>query len=118
MKKKSRKQSLKRRHEFRYHNVEAKNKFGKAINIKHPAYIFLSKGNLYIYVTLTHSNRIANCLVVKLRKNPNPKDKKTAYYVAEVKQDTMDRFGKRHDDWKIDLSDDNDIRSLLSKIKR
>lgn len=112
MKRKSRKASLKRKHEFRYHNVESKNKRGRRVNIKHPAYIFLEKGNLYIYVIITHSNIVENYLVVRLRRNPNFKDKTLSYYVADVKEDTKDRFGKRHDDWEIDPLDDKDIRKL------
>ena len=115
MKKRSRHAQLKRAHEFRYHNVDAKNKFGKRINIKHPAYVFLKKGNVYIYVTITHSSKVEDHVVIKLRKNPNPLDKKDAYYVVDVKQDTKDRFGRRHDDWRIDPEDDLDIQKLFKK---
>lgn len=118
MKKKSRKQSLKRRHEFRYYNRMSINKRGRMIRYRHPAYVFLEKGNLYIFVTITHSNSVENHLVVKLEKNPNPEDKKDAYYVAEVKQDTKDRFRKRLSNWKISESDDKAIRLFFEKEKR
>ena len=113
MKKKSRHAQLKRAHEFRYHNVDARNKFGKRINIKHPAYVFLKKGNIFIYVTITHSSKVEDYVVIKLRKNPNPLDKKDAYYVAIVKEDIVDNFKKRERDWRMDPLDDADIRKLI-----
>ncbi len=114
MKKKSRHAQLKRAHEFRYHSVLTKNRNGKSLKISHPSYVFLKKGNVYIYVTITHSSKVEDYVVIKLRKNPNPKDKKDAYYVVDVKQDTKDRFGRRHDDWKIDIQDDIDIRKKFN----
>ena len=90
----------------------ARNKKGKQLKINHPSYIFLQKGNEFIYVTITHSNHVPNRTVIKFRKNPNPDDSKDAYFVVEIKQDTMDRFGKRHDDWSIDPLDDEKIRKL------
>ena len=115
MKKKSRQQSLKRRHEFRYYNRMSINKRGKMIRYRHPAYVFLEKGNLYIFVTITHSETIPNQLVVKLRKNPNPLDGKDAFYVADIREDTKDRFRKRLSNWRIDNSDDLDIQKLYKK---
>lgn len=115
MKKRSRHAPLKRAHEFRYHNVDAKNKFGKRINIKHPAYVFLKKGNIFIYVTITHSSKVEDYVVIKLRKNPNPLDKKDAYYVAVVKEDIVDNFKKRERDWRMDPLDDADIQNLYKK---
>lgn len=115
MKKRNRHAPLKRLHEFRYHNVDARNKFGKRINIKHPAYVFLRKGNVYIYVTITHSSKVKDYVVIKLRKNPNPLDKKDAYYVAIVKEDIVSNFKKRERDWRIDPLDDADIQTLYKK---
>ena len=76
MKKKSKRAYLKRKKEFRYHNVEKINRVGKKIKIMHPAYVFLKKGNLFIYVSITHSNSIKGQIVIQLRKNPNPKNNK------------------------------------------
>ena len=112
MKKKSRHATLKRKHEFRYHPVLALNKRGKLIKFDHPAYVFLQKGNVYVYAGITHSKKVPNKTVVKFRKNPNPKDRRDAYFVAEAKEDTTDRFGRKHDDWIIDPLDDEDIRNL------
>lgn len=118
MKKRNRHAHLKRAHEFRYHSVLTKNRKGKSLKISHPSYVFLEKGNVYIYVTITHSSKVEDHVVIKLRKNPNPLDKKDAYYVVDVKQDTKDRFGRRHDDWRIDPEDDLDIQKLFKNKKR
>lgn len=118
MKSKSKNMPLKRKHEFRFHNVETTNRYGRPLNIKHPAYVFLRKGNVYIYVTITHSKSVRDHIVIKLRKNPNPTDNNDAYYVAEIKKDTIDRFGAKHTDWNIDPLDDEAIRKLFEKEKR
>lgn len=115
MKKKSKKQKLKRKSKFRFHVVKTKEKKNKG---GHPAYVFLQKGNIFIYVSITHSSEIDNELVIKLRQNPNPGDPRNAYHVLEIRKDTKDTFGSRHKNWKIDESDDEDIRELYNqKIK-
>ena len=115
MKKKSKKQALRKKKEFRYHNVNIMNLDGKTISIKHPTYVFLEKGNLYFYVVITHSNHVKDYLVIELRENSNPNDSKKSYWVAEVKEDTKDRFKKKEKDWKINQDDDNDIRNFYKK---
>ena len=76
----------------------------------HPAYVFLQKGNLYIYVTITHSSNITGVMLIKLRKNPNPKDKTDSFRTKKISEDTKDRFGRRHDSWVMDETDDKEIR--------
>lgn len=112
MKSKSKKAMLKRKNEFRFHKIFNIN--GKKL-ARHPAYIFLEKGNIYIYVSITHSKEIDNVVLIKLRKNPNPNDKKDAYYVAEIQMDTKDTFSANKTKWKIDELDENDIRELFNK---
>lgn len=119
MKKKSRHAQLKRRSEFRFHTIGFLHPKGKIHKMRHPAYVFLEKGNLYIYVSLTHSSNIEKLLLIKLRKNPNPKDNKDSYYVEEIKEDTKDSFGVILKDWEMDEEDDHQIRELFdNKIKR
>ena len=116
MKKKSRKARLKRKKEFRFHKVKVTGK-NKITEERHPAYVFLEKGNIYIYVSLTHSESIDNVLLVKLRKNPNPKDNRDSYWVVEIREDTKDRFGRRINGLKMDENDDKDIRETYDKNK-
>ena len=115
MKRKSRNQQIKKKKEFRFHKVDLIDALGNITKIWHPAYVFLEKGNIYIYVSITHSSNIDSGIVIKLRKNPNPKDGKDSYWVVDIKEDTKDRFGKRRKDWKMDEEDDKDIRNVYKK---
>lgn len=115
MKKRYRKAQLRRKHDFRYYNSLVINRRGQKVKFRHPAYIFLEKGNLFIFVTITHSKAVPNKIVVELRKNPNPSDKRIAYYVADIKEDTKDKFRKRLLNWKIDKFDDEEIQKLYKK---
>ena len=118
MKTKDKHAILKRLKEFRFHNVNIIDKKGIKKKRRHPAYVFVEKGNVYIYVIITHSSYVEEKIVVKLRRNPNPNDNSDAYYIAEVKSDTKDSFGHRNKGWKLDESDDIDIRKLFENKKR
>ena len=83
--------------------------------MRHPVYIIIEKGNVYVYVSLTHSNEIEGKIVIKLKKNPNPDDYRDSYYVLEIHEDTKDKFGSRLQGWVIDPSDDEKIRELYKK---
>ena len=87
MKKKSKKAIIRKKKEFRYHKIPVKSTKGKIHNIRHPVYVFLEKGNIFIYVSITHSDHIDNTIVIQLRNNPNPNDKRESYWVAEIKED-------------------------------
>ena len=115
MKRKSKKQIVKKKNEFRYHNVVIINKLGKEIKIRHPSYIFLEKGNAYIYVSITHSKNVENHIILELRENPNPKDQRKSFWIVEIKEDTKDRFGRRQKRWRINIEDEKDIREEYKK---
>ena len=115
MKSKSKNQIVRKRKEFRYHNIKIANDNGTTTNIRHPSYVFLEKGNIYIYVSITHSDNVKNSIVIKLRKNPNPQDERDSYRIADIKEDTKDRFSKRLEKWVMDLEDDEDIRKEYKK---
>lgn len=117
MKKKSKHAPLRRRHEFRYHKVPVVLDSGHIFNIKHPAYIFLEKGNIFIYVSLTHSKKVGENIVIELKKNPNSKDQSKSYWIVEFKEDTKNRFGRKLPDWKIDKFDDLNILNEYKKSK-
>ena len=112
MKKKSKNQVPRKRNEFRYHMVEYINSLGVKTKMAHPSFIFLEKGNLFMYVSLTHSKEIGNIPLIKLSKNPNNKDKSDSYLVLEFKEDTKDRFGSRRKGWKMDSNDEQFIRNI------
>ncbi len=112
MKKKNKKAQLKRKKEFRFHRINLPSDEARNKKMMHPAYVFLEKGNIFIYVTLTHSSQVKNHIVIKLRKNPNPKDQSDAYVVDEIREDTKDKFSRRLSDWELDPLDDAFIRKL------
>ena len=103
-----------KRKEIRFKKVII-NKDKKMLKIRHPSYIIVERGNIYVYVSITHSKNVDGKIIVKLRRNPNPSDKRDAYYVAEIREDTKDQFGRRLLDWDIDENDDKDIRELDKK---
>ena len=115
MKRKTKKAFAKKKKDFRYYKVEVINEKGNKHSIWHPSYIFLEKGNTYIFVTITHSNKIENEIVIELKRNPNPKDNRKAYWVARIKCDTKDRFTRRRNGWSIDEGDDQMIRDEYKK---
>ena len=108
----------KSKNEIRYHSVNVKTRKGKIVLINHPAFIFKEKGNMYIYVTITHSNTVKNYLVIKLNKNPNPNDLKESFWVAEIREDDKNNFGKRHNNWKMAEEDIKAIVDFYEKEKR
>ena len=115
MKKRNKKQIAKRRKQFRFHKIEVVKKTGKKKNIYHPAYVFLEKGNIYIYVSLTHSSQIKDRIVIKLNKNPNPIDYRDSYVVIDFKEDIKDRFTTRRQDWLMEDKDDIKIRKMYNQ---
>ena len=110
-KQKSKNATKKKTRQFRYHKVYVLRKSGKRKPIWHPAYIFIIRGNVYRYVTITHSKTITGEEVIELRVNPNPKDRRKSYRVVGYHEDTKDRFGQIHKDWRINEQDDTDIRN-------
>ena len=117
MKKKSKNARLKRKNEFRFHKVEKKTKRGRIRKIMHPSYIFLEKGNVYIYVTITHSKEVEGYVLTKLIQNPDPSDNQDAYVVLDVRQDIKSSFGARRIGWFIVKDDENLIRKLFDDQK-
>ena len=111
------KKEFKKVKEFRYHDVEVKTKRVKRV-IKHPTYVFYKHDGIYIYVSLTHSNKVENLILIKLKKNPNPKDNRDSYFVDEIKEDVKEMFGKRKTGWVMDSYDDEMIREEFRKIKK
>ena len=115
VKSKSKNQVVRKRKEFRYHNIVIVNENGTVTKIRHPSYVFLEKGNIYIYISITHSDSVKNAIVIKLKKNPNPHDQRDSYRIVGIKEDTKDRFGKRLTEWVMDIEDDEDIREEYKK---
>lgn len=110
MKKRSKKAIEKRTSQFRYHKIEITDEKGKRKSIRHPTYIFVIIGNLFRYVSLTHSEKVEGEIVIELVENPNKKDKQKSYRVLGYKEDTKDNFGRKLSKWIINPLDDENIR--------
>lgn len=110
-KKATSKTKVKYLNEFRDHKIDTKNKYGQKKKIKHPAYIWQSRGNLFDYHSITHTNaremnkKNPNVKLRELTKNPNPKDNRRSYYDTMSKSDIKSNFGRPHKKWKISESD-------------
>ena len=94
----------KRKNEFRYHDLLIKTKTGKKKKIKHPSYVWQERGNVYDYHSITHSSDIEGVELIKLRKNPNPSDKRDSYYDSKSKSDIKSSFGRNNNSIKRDIN--------------
>ena len=115
MKRKNKNTTLRKAKEFRFHDIQKKSSTGKRIKLKHPAYIFYKKGNIYIYVPITHSSKIENMVLIQLKENPNPKDKRDSFCVLKIEEDIKGSFGKRLIKWRMNDEDDLKIRNEYKK---
>ena len=118
MKNKSKHARAKKIKEFRYHKILIKKKNNRIVKIYHPAYVFLEKGNVYIYATITHSVEINGVKTIEMITNPNPKDKRKSYRVKGFYQDSKDSFGRRRDEWLINPLDDEIIRKEYEEFQK
>lgn len=107
MKKKSNK-LYKRKNEIRFHTdcLKTKNK-----KVRHPKYIWREHGNVYDYHSITHSQFVDGNEYKLLRKNPNPKDKRDAYYDPRSESDLKSTFGRKEKKWKLHPDDIKDIHN-------
>lgn len=82
-----------------------KNEFRKHKDSRHPAYIYAKVGNEYKYIGLTHSPITDNVKNIKLEKNPNPNDNRTAYIRPKSEKAKTNRFRKKENDWRFSKKD-------------
>lgn len=90
-----------------------KDEFRRNKKTGHPAYIFAKVGNEYKFIGTTHSKITEGMENIKLDKNPNPKDKKTAYARPKTERGKTNDFKKKEEGWKLAKSD----RAKVDKIK-
>lgn len=91
-----------------------KNEFRKNKQNGHPAYIYAKVGNDYKFIGITHSEITDGVKNIKLDKNPNPKDKKTAYARSLAEKGKTNEFKAKEKDWKLSKTD----KQKLEKIKK
>ena len=80
----------------------------------HPAYVYGRFDGKYKYLGLTHSPITRGKRNVRLKKNPNPFDKKRSYVRPFSRSDPIKYFSKKLRGWKLSRKDKCRIR----KIKR
>lgn len=84
----------------------------------HPTYVIRKRGDSYDYIGLTHSPLTDNRRNIKLRKNPNPKEKRASYIRPFFRTDPIKKFSrKRIRGWKFSKRDKKKVRKV-SKIKK
>lgn len=95
------------RNEFR-----RKNKSGEG----HPTHIYRKVGNTYEFIGITHSDVTRGVKNIKLDRNPNPKDKKTAYIKPTPERASTKEFHKKPEkDWKFAESDLPKVEAVKKK---
>lgn len=82
-----------------------KDEFRQNKKTLHPTYIYAKIGNEYKYIGITHAEITQGIKNIKLDKNPNPKDKKIAYFHPKAKKDKVNKFRKKEIGWKLSKSD-------------
>lgn len=91
-----------------------KDEFRRNKKTQHPAYIYAKVGNEYKYIGITHSQITDGMTNIKLDKNPNPFDKKTAFARPKAEKSKTNDFKAKEKDWKLSKSD----KRKISKLKK
>ena len=80
----------------------------------HPVYIYAKEGNNYKFIGITHAEITQGVKNIKLDKNPNPNDKRSAYAKPKPQKEKTSKFSKKLEGWKLSGKD----KTKLSKIKK
>lgn len=91
-----------------------KDEFRRNKKTQHPAYIYAKVGNEYKYIGITHSQITEGMANIKLDKNPNPNDKKTAFVRPKIEKSKTNNFKSAEKGWKLSKKD----KIKLEKIKK
>lgn len=78
----------------------------------HPTHLYAKKGDTVKYHQLTHSEQIKDSDVknIKLSHNPNPKDKRTAYFIPKSEVGDINNFDKVKKNWILSDKDDKKMK--------
>ena len=95
--------------------VIKKNEFRKNKGTLHPAYIYAKVGNEYKFIGLTHSKITDGVKNIKLEKNPNPKDGRTAYMKPVVESGKTNKFSKKKKGWNLSVQDKKKANRIIKK---
>ena len=95
-----------------------KDEFRKNKDTGHPSYIYQKVGKKYVFIGITHSPITKSAQNIKLDKNPNPNDKKDAYFRPKAKEAPINRFKKKEKGWKLSKSDKQKADKIVKKSKK
>ena len=90
--------------------------FRKAYNGKftgHPQYVYDEQGNEYKVIGITSSPMTNGVLNVKLERNPEPNNMKTAYVRPRPDKENKGAFGNRLKGWKFSENDKMKVRNII-----
>lgn len=92
-----------------------RDEFRRNKKTQHPAYIYAKVGNEYKFIGITHSEITEGIANIKLDKNPNPKDKKTAYARNKIEKGKTNDFKAKEKDWRLSKSDKKKIEKIKAQ---
>ena len=79
----------------------------------HPAFVIRKHNDFYDYIGLTHSPFTDNRKNIRLKNNPNPKDKAVSYLRPFFRRDPIKKFSKRIlRGWKFSKKDKRRVRRV------
>ena len=94
-------------------NKQSRNEFRKK-NGKdgrgHPTYVYARQGDDYFYIGLTHAKITKGVKNIPLEKNPNPKDKRAAFFRLQAEKNNRASFGKKLHGWSFSDNDKEKIK--------
>ena len=90
-----------------------KDEFRRNKDTQHPAYIYARVGNEYKFLGITHSSVTNGVKNIKLDKNPNPKDNRTAFVRPKAERENQNRFKKKSVGWKMSRSDKEKLKKHM-----
>lgn len=87
-----------------------KNEFRRSKVSQHPTYIYARVGDEFKYIGLTHSSITGDTKNIKLDKNPNPADKRPAYFRPNAERDRVNKFKKPEKGWRFSKKDREKVK--------
>ena len=86
-----------------------KNEFRYSKTARHPVHVYAKEGNEFKYLGITHSKKIGKTKTIKLSKNPNPEDERSAYFNPLSQRNKTNKFTKPMP-WKLSKKDNEKMK--------
>lgn len=99
--------------------TEKRNEFRKHKDEPHPKYVFERKGEIYVYLSMTHKppkDTVKD--YIPLEHSANPKDKRKAYINTKSESDNMGNFGARKKGWFFTDKDSKTVKGIIKQNKK